>query len=368
MGMYEILMNPTEAASVQRIARASHTTLVIRAMILVAATGHGVILVAVSIVGLRPLILFNIGSLLVYSLALVAARKGRISLAFVLGAAEVIAHSWFATVVIGFASGFHIYTLALVPLIISFEPWRMPLRIVGALLVTANYVALAVTGELLLGAPSTIYVHVFRYGNFATAAVVLAAFSYYYTTAIGRAQTALIEQNTHLDRLSREDQLTGLPNRRHGLDRLSHEQYRTERSDSVASVCMADIDHFKVVNDRWGHDAGDAVLVAVARGIRGCLRRQDTVARWGGEEFLILLPDTDTRGGVIAMEKVRRAVEAMVVACSGARISVSLSVGVAQLTPRDGVEQAIQDADAALYRSKESGRNRVHAHTKQEGD
>jgi diguanylate cyclase (GGDEF)-like protein len=124
-------------------------------------------------------------------------------------------------------------------------------------------------------------------------------------------------------------------------------------------ICIADIDHFKNVNDSFGHDVGDEVLQEVASTVSGVLRKQDVVARWGGEEFLIMLPETSLSGGAVAMEKVRSAVESLRLRKYGDRVFVTITIGVAVTNGKVPIESLIVQADAALYRGKNSGRNQV---------
>ncbi|MDA8065804.1 MAG: GGDEF domain-containing protein [Thermaerobacter sp.] len=150
------------------------------------------------------------------------------------------------------------------------------------------------------------------------------------------------------------DPLTGLPNRR-GLEReLSRGAYR-----GMWGLLMCDIDHFKAVNDNHGHDAGDAVLVAFARCLRANVRQCDTVARWGGEEFVVLLSGMGREELGEAGERLRRAVEVLRHPAWPPRLTVTASFGGA-VYPLDGTDPpgVIAAADAALYRAKEGGRNR----------
>lgn len=136
---------------------------------------------------------------------------------------------------------------------------------------------------------------------------------------------------------------------------------RSRRSGRPVSIVLSDLDHFKRVNDSLGHAAGDAVLKAVADAIRSSLRSQDVAARWGGEEFILLLPDTGKEGAVHVAETARAAIAALVIDPGGSRIQVTLSLGVAEHSADRSIEETIAQADAALYMAKEEGRDRVAA-------
>jgi diguanylate cyclase (GGDEF)-like protein len=167
---------------------------------------------------------------------------------------------------------------------------------------------------------------------------------------------ALTRMNARLEILSTTDRLTGAFNR-HKLDEvLQREMRRSERHGLDLSVAMLDIDHFKRVNDEFGHEAGDSVLQRIAGLVAGELRTSDVLVRWGGEEFLILAPHTHHRQGTQLAERVRRRVAEQQLPPVG-RVTVSL--GVAGLRPGESAEQLIARADAALYRAKEGGRDRV---------
>lgn len=159
------------------------------------------------------------------------------------------------------------------------------------------------------------------------------------------------------------DELTGLGNRRHVQQRLEEELSRTSRTGRPLSVALFDVDHFKLVNDEHGHAAGDEVLRSMAAmAVRAC-RISDLLARWGGEEFLIVLPETDAEGAAIIAERLRAWIEAMRVDVGGAALTVTASFGLATLQPTPGVQvdgpTLVKRADEALYRAKASGRNRV---------
>ena len=158
---------------------------------------------------------------------------------------------------------------------------------------------------------------------------------------------------------SRTDSLTGLLNRRGFLEAGDGALVRARRSGKPICVVISDIDHFKVVNDAYGHAAGDAALKALATALRASVRAQDTVGRWGGEEFIFLLPDTGREGSLHLAEQIRHAIEALPIAHDGAPIHLTLSLGVAEHVPGKNFEETIAVADAALYRAKEQGRNRV---------
>jgi diguanylate cyclase (GGDEF)-like protein len=158
---------------------------------------------------------------------------------------------------------------------------------------------------------------------------------------------------------ARADPLTGLMNRRAMLEQLDYQVARFQRNDTPFVLILADLDHFKSVNDTLGHDAGDQALIEIAERLKSGLRAQDLVARWGGEEFLILLPDTDLEGGLVVAEDLREAIAAQAVTIGGETLRLTLSLGVAGYCARKSLNECIKAADTALYRAKVQGRNRV---------
>ncbi len=188
---------------------------------------------------------------------------------------------------------------------------------------------------------------------------------------IAQANRQLMEQNrllqtlnTALEQLAANDALTGLSNRRALMDLGASECQRMERSGHPLSVLVVDIDHFKPVNDAWGHLAGDRVICAVAQACAARKRnRGDIVARFGGEEFVIVLPETDGQSALDMAESLRREVAAMSVPVDEqvASIAVTVSIGVATLQQGAGLdfEELVNRADKALYRAKQAGRNTI---------
>lgn len=177
--------------------------------------------------------------------------------------------------------------------------------------------------------------------------------------ALGR-----IRAREELERLASTDPLTGLKNRRVFFERLEEEVRRARRYEHAVSVLLLDVDHFKKINDTHGHPAGDAVLEALAGRVATFARETDLVARYGGEEMAVLLPNSDERGARALAERLREGVEALEVAWEEAPIPVRVSVGVACLEgPADRADRLVARADRCLYSAKQKGRNRVIAYS-----
>jgi diguanylate cyclase (GGDEF)-like protein len=155
------------------------------------------------------------------------------------------------------------------------------------------------------------------------------------------------------------DVLTGAYNRRHLLDVLRREISRAQRVGAPLSVCLFDIDHFKRINDNWGHAAGDAVLRHFATLATSGLRAVDVFGRFGGEEFLLILPDTEARGAAVVAERIRVAVEQCAFPGVPAGHQVTVTIGVAGRGRDETGDALTARADLALYRGKDAGRNRV---------
>jgi diguanylate cyclase (GGDEF)-like protein len=254
----------------------------------------------------------------------------------------------------GWNSGFHYYLLVMAPLIFLNPYWLPGLQLV---LLTA-------VGALYLG----LYEAVDRYGpvvplpegvlplihhlNVAAAFGLLSFFAYYFSRAS-------VEADAELRRLATTDPLTGLDNRRRALEIAEAEVTRRGRSGEAFSLILGDVDGFKGINDQRGHDCGDIILVALAVRLREALRAQDTVARWGGEEFLVLLPETEERGARQVAEKVRAALLREPFRCRGGGIEVTMTFGVAEHAEGESLANALVRADRALLAGKRAGKNRV---------
>ena len=179
----------------------------------------------------------------------------------------------------------------------------------------------------------------------------------------GESQTAYLQRVIDLlCDLSLKDPLTGLANRRHFLAVLDRELSILARSGESTLLLLLDIDHFKRVNDTYGHPVGDKVLQAVAGCLRSCVRPKDTVVRYGGEEFAVVLPDCHVTFGMVIAERMREMIQAMTITASpGVNITITMSIGGSYAPRVAGSRSAawIELSDKELYRAKTNGRNRV---------
>jgi two-component system cell cycle response regulator len=173
-------------------------------------------------------------------------------------------------------------------------------------------------------------------------------------------QDKLIAASDELMFRATHDNLTGIANRGVIMDSVRRERSRQDRGATAFAILLADIDHFKYVNDTFGHPAGDLVLREVANRMTNCIRPYDCVGRYGGEEFLIVVPSSDAMGAVGLAERIRKDIEARPIVVEGASIPVTASLGVACSTPNRLLDpqEMLRLADDALYRAKANGRNR----------
>jgi two-component system cell cycle response regulator len=173
-------------------------------------------------------------------------------------------------------------------------------------------------------------------------------------------QDKLIAAGEELLFRATHDNLTGISNRGVIMDSIRRERARQDRGAPAFAIVLADIDHFKYVNDTYGHLAGDAVLKGIASRIVNFIRPYDSVGRYGGEEFLIVAPSSDALGAIGLAERIRKAIEDKPVDFEGRAISVTASFGVAISTPHHmlDAQQLVREADDALYQAKANGRNR----------
>ena len=220
----------------------------------------------------------------------------------------------------------------------------------------------------LLGAAALVFflpnIHstAYPYGNafairFLMAMAGVAAMSAWYEIVRQRMQIALVDCCQRSEERARHDEHTGLLNRRGGMILINHYGHVASRHSEACTVMMIDIDYFKGINDTYGHAVGDEVLKEMSQLLRSVIRSEDVCMRWGGEEFLVLLPRTDLAGGrrvaINLLEKLRSAP----LATSAGPINISCSIGVAELDSDEDLKQTIERADELLYAAKRDGRD-----------
>lgn len=228
--------------------------------------------------------------------------------------------------------------------------------LVGAVIIATAFI-LFLPGTPLLATDYPIVVKTRFFGAFL--AVTMMAQVYEYSRHYSYEQLAALSRRMYED--ARTDPLTGLTNRRAMEEILELENFRALRSQRPFSIVLADLDRFKLINDTYGHEAGDEVLRETARRLQKHLRHQDMVARWGGEEFLILLPETDAVAAQIVAEKLRRAIAEKPAEVGANVLPLTMSLGVDTVHFSQPQEDFLRRADQNLYRAKREGRNRVVA-------
>ncbi len=323
-----------------------------RRVTLLAASVDAAFLVFFLAVSSPLLAWLNVVSIAMYVVAYALLVRRRNVPALLLIWAEVVGHATIGTLLVGWDSGFHYYLLMFIPAIaVSGSVRRVALPLIVLFLAYMGlHQAAHVVGTLApMGDTPLQILSVFNVSIFFAMASYTARFYY-----------ALVRKSDRkLRDLATRDALTGLSNRRHLIELAKPEIARARHAGQPVSLVLADIDDFKQINDGYGHEAGDVVLTRASAVFRDACSSEDIIARWGGEEFLFLLPNIGTDDALPIAERVRARVAEMAVDHDGRQIGFTLSMGVALLMPEENLEDAIRRADNALYQSKSEGRNRV---------
>jgi diguanylate cyclase (GGDEF)-like protein len=331
----------------------SRTFMVIHYVTYVGITAHAAFIALFAWLHVPLLAWFNLYSVIAWIGARLANRRGRFYLAVGLLMTEVLAHAVLAVWLLGWESGFHFYLVPVVPFLMFNDQLDTRRVFAGAGLVAVIYLTLRViTLELPNPPMDPMVLHAIQCMNILVPLSALAVICAYF-----RAASIGLERN--LEVLAMTDALTKLPNRRHMRELLDYERTRSARAKTRFAVVLGDVDGFKQINDTRGHDCGDEVLRTLARVLRAQLRAQDMVARWGGEEFIFLLPDTELAGAATAAEKLRVAVETAQIQFGSEALRVAMTFGVATCDAQLAVDECVRRADRALYIGKDRGKNRV---------
>jgi len=305
-------------------------------------------------IGVPELAIFNIFSALLWALAYFLNHAAHHREAVIFAAIESVVHAALATYYLGWDSGFHYYFMSIILFLFINHKQNILTIIFEASLVFIGYIWLlnyTHQADFVVGAPLAI-LDGLLYMNIAVNFSAFGIIGYFFRIASTRA-----EQQMEL--LATTDTLTGLFNRRKMLELIGQEVIRYQRDKKLFLLVITDIDHFKKFNDDYGHDCGDYVLQQVSQLMKESLRQQDVVARWGGEEFLIMLPETEMEGGIQAIEKLRETLANRVYQYADNTFSVTMTFGVTAYDGSCDVDTCIKRADEVLYAGKRGGRNRV---------
>jgi diguanylate cyclase (GGDEF)-like protein len=306
--------------------------------------------------GAHTLAWINVASVLLFAASYTCLTYRRNLLASCLIVGEILFHAALATRAIGWDGGFHYYLLLVAPVVVisKIERQQIKLALIGLMCV----VYLALDQTMRQQAPydqlSTQTLSVLRGVNIATTFLLLTYLSSLYMKLVMQAEHKLRV-------LATTDPLTQLLNRRSLLE-IADRELRNAPNGEQASMAfvLADIDHFKSINDLHGHAAGDAVLTAVSAVLRQAVRGDDKVARWGGEEFLVMMPGATLERARTVAERLREQIAAIDVAFEGKHIHVSMTFGVStHHGDGESLDAPISRADVALYAGKLAGRNQV---------
>ena len=295
---------------------------------------------------------FNIVSVLMWAGAAALNNRGVHGIAIALITVEVVLHACLATWFFGWDAGFQTYLMPMLAFTTINTRQRRTSMLVESSFLVLLYIGLYVLVRDVPTPLSEVAVETAFYVNVIVVFSAIGIITYFFRAASMDAEQAM-------ELAASTDMLTMLVNRRRMRELLEHEWSRSDRSGSTFGILMLDIDHFKRFNDSYGHACGDYVLSSVAAQLKSNLRDHDIASRWGGEEFLVLLPDTELAQAEATAERIRDSFESSTVEYEGRRLEVTMTVGVAVCSRAESIEGCVNRADEALYIGKHHGRNRV---------
>ena len=308
---------------------------------------------------ITPLYYYNYLSLVVFSILLVTViKKKTITFVMILASLEILIHQFFAVKLLGWEYGFQYYIIAIPGLILLGDFKHISIPIIISLLSTLLVILIYFHS---LTHPPTFQLEEIKSGlylfNLISVAALLAVFSGLFAYMSRQHEAALLNAHEQLYVTATTDSMTKLANRLKTFDLIEDQIVRTKRTGKPFTLAIGDIDDFKMVNDNHGHDVGDAVIIKIAQIMKDSLREQDIIGRWGGEEFMIVLPDTNINDGKEALNKLRKNVSRNPIITNNASINITLTLGVSASNYAETIDEIIKLADNALYEGKRGTKN-----------
>jgi diguanylate cyclase (GGDEF)-like protein len=329
------------------------TYLVVNSIACLGISVHIMFISLFLLLGLETLSIINIFSFFIWLIGWWVNRSGKHDLAIGLMTCEVIFHTSMVVPIMGWNAGFQYYLIGAIPFGLFNTRFSGKLIVFVSISLCLLFISLdAFTRDVIPALITPAAIKTINYINTAIAFAAIGVISYYF-----RVASLTLEQELEL--LAHTDSLTGLYNRRRMQELLELQIALFSRNQLKFSLIIVDIDHFKKINDTYGHFCGDYVLAEVASFMKKNLRIGDVIARWGGEKFLVMLPDTDINGARTVAENVRKAVAAKHFHLVGENFSVTMTFGLVQHKKENSLEESLKRADTALYEGKRAGCNRV---------
>ncbi len=334
---------------------------ILRNMVWFGLLVHVMFLGAFIAIGVWPLIVLNVLGVAGYVYAQRLLARGDLDRPLAIGAAEVTVHAVVATIFMGLRAGFFVYIPLLTVLTFLNPRSRIAAKVMWGLAEAVAFMALMAFAEgvhpLVTVGPGTLRGLAVLNGGLLVS--TLGFLAHVTNEAVQAAEGALRRALARVDELARTDPLTGLLNRRAMSELMDAEVARVERHGRSFAVLVADLDEFKGINDRHGHPVGDHALRAIAQRLLGTVRAQDQVARWGGEEFLLLLPETTMETALEVADRLRRAIAETPLRTGETELHVTGTFGVAVYEQGGSIHDTVRAADRALYAGKAEGKDRV---------
>jgi diguanylate cyclase len=304
----------------------------------------------------------NFGSVLLYITCILVNLNGKPKFTYIAGLSEVITHATLAVLLLGWESGFHYYMIAMTPLVFFFPIGHHHFKATLAGILCGLYFSLyLITYNLspVHALPQTV-LQIIHFVNATATFVVFSFLSHYYLRSSHEVEAELKRANERLSELAHTDPLTHLLNRRTMMEQLEKQAALYQSTGEPFSILLCDVDNFKNFNDRYGHECGDYVLVAVTELMKSKLRETDSLARWGGEEFLALLPGNNLGSAWEIADLLRECISQHVFLYQGLQLCITITFGVAVFNaPGESLTRCISRADNALYEGKQRGKNCV---------
>lgn len=319
---------------------------------------HAIFLVLFFYLGVFPMVIFNTFSVLIYAYCLkihrISVERSDLKLIGWLVYLEIMSHAVFASYYVGTYSGFNYYIVLLSTLpFLTFGDSNV-IRITKSVLIIIVFIVLDIVftdyvPPYILNEIYLSNLRIFNVSVFITTIVLVPLFF----------SKVSYDNRKKLEHASTTDELTGLYNRRLFTHIAENELKDTKRNGLLLSIILFDIDNFKTINDSFGHSCGDQALTNLAAILRQTVRPKDILSRWGGEEFIILLPDTDINRAEVVAERLRINVENLKMVCQENKISMTITLGLASnKTNNESLDKLIEQADNAMYLGKTRGKNR----------